>query len=212
MIFNDCFTSLVSVRNTRLSYKLRCYTRISSPENSRNNIREKNQYFFTCKWFRKPAADTSLAFRAIRSGGWLDGKVTQSKVVSRNFLVLWLLKHWKIRISYRQWRFNISRRWRKPKYEKTNRKLHIQWLWLIAFLAAENKNRQPEVLSQARFGPVPDRFLLSVRTKSVIENFLYWILRPLLFLQWFNACFHLECANALYDFHQGIVDSFIFIH
>ena len=167
---------------------------------------------FANQLLQPAATSTSLAFRAIRSGGWLDGKVTQSKVVSRNFLVLWLLKHCKIRISYRQWQFNISRRWRKPKYEKTNRKLHIQWLWLIAFLAAENENRQSEVLSQAHFGPVPDRFLLSVRTKSVIENFLYWILWPLLFLQWFNAFFHLECANALYDFHQGIVDSFIFIH
>ena len=30
---------------THLSYKLRCYTRISSPEKSRNNAREKIAYF-----------------------------------------------------------------------------------------------------------------------------------------------------------------------
>ena len=34
------------------------------------------------------------------------GMKTQSKVVTvcRNFYGLWLLKHWKIRIAYRQWR------------------------------------------------------------------------------------------------------------
>ena len=31
-----------------LSHKLRCYTRISRPEKSRNNTREKISYFFTC--------------------------------------------------------------------------------------------------------------------------------------------------------------------
>ena len=31
-----------------LSHKLRCYTRISGPKKSRNNIREKISYFFTC--------------------------------------------------------------------------------------------------------------------------------------------------------------------
>ena len=37
-----------------------------------------------------------------------------------NFLRLRLLKHWKIRTAYRQWRSNFNRRERKPKYvEKT---------------------------------------------------------------------------------------------
>ena len=37
-----------------------------------------------------------------------------------NFLRLRLLKHWKIRTAYRQWRSNLNRRERKPKYvEKT---------------------------------------------------------------------------------------------
>ena len=31
-----------------LSYKLRCYTRISSPVKSRSNTREKISYLFTC--------------------------------------------------------------------------------------------------------------------------------------------------------------------
>ena len=48
----------------------------------------------------------------------------------------------------------------------------------MAFLAAENENRQLEDLPQADCGRVPERFLLSVRTKSTTENFVYWKLRP----------------------------------
>ena len=36
-----------------LSYNLRCYKRISSPEKSRNNTREKISYFFTRAWYRQ---------------------------------------------------------------------------------------------------------------------------------------------------------------
>ena len=42
----------------------------------------------------------------------------------------------------------------------------------MAFLAAEIENRRPEDLPQAYFGRVPERFLLSVRTKSINENFV----------------------------------------
>ena len=51
-----------------LLYKLRCYTRTSIPEKSRNNTREKIRYFLTRVWYRQSAADTSFAFRATRSG------------------------------------------------------------------------------------------------------------------------------------------------
>ena len=43
----------------------------------------------------------------------------------------------------------------------------------MAFLTPENKSQQLEDLPQADFGCVPERFLLSVRTKSVIENCVY---------------------------------------
>ena len=69
-----CVGGRVSQGNLVLSYKLRCYTRISSPEKSRDNTREKLRYFFTCVWYRQSAADTSLAFRATRSGWWLNSK------------------------------------------------------------------------------------------------------------------------------------------
>ena len=43
----------------------------------------------------------------------------------------------------------------------------------MAFLASENENRQLEDLAQADCGRVPERFLLSIQTKSITENFVY---------------------------------------
>ena len=42
----------------------------------------------------------------------------------------------------------------------------------MVFLAAENENRQLEDLPQLNFGCVPERFLLSVRKKSITENLI----------------------------------------
>ena len=44
---------------------------------------------------------------------------------------------------------------------------------VVAFLSAENENRQLEDLPLDDFGRVPERFLLSVRIKSIAENFVY---------------------------------------
>ena len=49
---------------------------------------------------------------------------------------------------------------RQPKYEEKKWKLRIQY-------SAENENRQLEYLPQAAFGCVPERYLLSLRTKSI---------------------------------------------
>ena len=49
----------------------------------------------------------------------------QSKVVCRNLFALWLLKHRKIAIAYRQWRSNLPRRKRNQNMKRKNRKLHI---------------------------------------------------------------------------------------
>ena len=43
----------------------------------------------------------------------------------------------------------------------------------MALLKAENENGQLVDMPQADFGRVPERVLLSVRTKSMIENFVY---------------------------------------
>ena len=67
---------------------------------------------------------------------------------------------------------------------------------VLAFLSAESENRQLEDLPLADFGRLPERLLLSVRTKAINENFLNWKLRPLLFLKsWFNAFFHLKSQH-----------------
>lgn len=50
---------------------------------------------------------------------WQSLHSSRSIVVCRNFLGLWLLKHWNIRIAYRQRRLKFPRRW----------KLSKQWLW-----------------------------------------------------------------------------------
>ena len=49
----------------------------------------------------------------------------------------------------------------------------------MAFLAAENENRQLKDLPQADLSRVPEGFLLSVRTKSLSEDFVYGKLRLL---------------------------------
>ena len=78
----------------------------------------------------------------------------------------------------------------------------------MAFHAAENKNRQMDDLSQADFGPVPETFLRSVRTKSITENFVYWKLRLSFVFVVFQLIFFILSlsAYALYDFYSGIVD------
>ena len=43
---------------------------------------------------------------------------------------------------------------------------------LLTFFAAENENRQPEDLPLTDFGRLPERLLLSVRTKSINENYV----------------------------------------
>ena len=105
-------------------------------------------------------------------------------------------KHWKIRVPNRQWRSNISWRGRKPKCEKKKPKATYSVALVMAFLAAENENRQLEDLPQADFGRVPERFLLTVRSNSITDNFAYWKLAHCLFLKWFTAFFHPEYANA----------------
>ena len=75
---------------------------------------------------------------------------------------------------------------------------------VLAFLAAEDKNRQLEDLTQAEFCCVPERFLLSVRTKSIPEKFCKLIITPIVVLELWRP--------RTLRFYSGIVDPFIFIH
>ena len=67
-------------------------------------------------------------------------------------------------------RTNFSRRGRKPISKKKPRVTYSVTL-VLAFLSAENENQQLEDLPLADFGCLPER-LLSVRTKSINENFV----------------------------------------
>ena len=44
---------------------------------------------------------------------------------------------------------------------------------ILAFLAADNENRQLEDSPLADFGRSPERLLLAVRTKSINESFVF---------------------------------------
>ena len=54
--------------------------------------------------------------------------------------------------------------------KKNKRKVAHSVALMLAFLSAENENRQLEDLPLADFSRVPERLLLSVRTKSINEN------------------------------------------
>ena len=76
----------------------------------------------------------------------------------------------KIRIADRQRGSNFSRRGRKQYILKEKSKVKYSAASVLAFLLAENENRQMEDLPLANFGRLPDR-LLSIRTNSINENF-----------------------------------------
>ena len=59
----------------------------------------------------------------------------------------------------------------------------------MAFLVAEDENRELKDLPHADLGCVTERFLLLVRPKSVTENFVCWKLCPLFVLYCFNTFF-----------------------
>ena len=62
-------------------------------------------------------------------------------------------------------RFKLSRKGRKLK-------VVYSVALVLAFLSSKNENRQLEDLPWADFGRLPERLLLSVRTKSINENFV----------------------------------------
>ena len=88
---------------------------------------EKTRQFFTRVWSRGQPAETyhspfsPLCHTDERTAKLSCTILKQTSFVGWVFLGLWLLKHWKIRIAYRQWRSKVSRRGRKPNYEEKNR-------------------------------------------------------------------------------------------
>ena len=80
----------------------------------------------------------------------------------------------------------------------------------MAFLFAEIENRLSEDLPQADFGRVPERFLLSVRTKSKLR-FCKLKTTPIVRFCYNSTHFFIlsPSANALHNFLGSIVDPFI---
>ena len=56
---------------------------------------------------------------------------------------------------------------------KTKLKFTYSVALVKAFLMAENESRQLKDLPQADFRGVPERFLLSLRTNAITDNFIY---------------------------------------
>ena len=78
--------------------------------------------------------------------------------------------------------WHVTRLWRHSvRSQKEKPKITYSVALVLAFLAAENENRQLEDLL-ADFARLPERLNLSVRTKSTKENFVNWKLGPLFFL------------------------------
>ena len=70
--------------------------------------------------------------------------------------------------------YGFSNFFGRGKTNKKKRKTEVTYsvALVLRFLAAENENRQLEDLPLADFGRLPDRLLLSVRIKSINENFV----------------------------------------
>ena len=101
-----------------LSHKVRCYTRISGPEKTRNNTSEKISYLFTCVDIANQLLTRHSPLAPLGQVDEWTAKPSRFsiQVVCRSFLELWRLKHQKIRIADRQWGSNFPRRGRKPIY------------------------------------------------------------------------------------------------
>ena len=69
-------------------------------------------------------------------------------------------------------RFKLFQRGKKTNILEEKLKVAYSVALVPAFLSAENENRQLEDLPPADFGCLPERLLLSVRTKSINENYV----------------------------------------
>ena len=135
-------------------------------------------------WYSQSAAGTSLAFGATRSGWWINGRAFTILTTSRlsELSRIMAAKTLKIRIADRPWGSDSSQKGKRTNLLTGKLKVTYSVALVLAFLSAANENRQLEDLPLADFGHLPERLLLSVRTKSINENFVNWKLRPLLFL------------------------------
>ena len=132
----------------------------------------KNIVFFHVCWYSQSAADTSLAFGATRSGWWMNGKaftILNTSCLSELSRIM-AAKTLKNPYRWQTVRFKLS--YKKTNILKEKPKVTYPVALVLVFLSAENENRQLEDFPQADFGRLPERLLLSVRTKPINENFV----------------------------------------
>ena len=107
-----------------LLYELRCFSRISSPEKGHTEHESKYDIFHVSSISPVSCGHvTRLSRHSVRSmNEWQGVHHSQSKVVRRNFLGIWLLKL--LKDSYRQQTvtFEIFYKWKKTKPRKKNQK------------------------------------------------------------------------------------------
>ena len=116
----------------------------------------KNLYFFTC-WYSQSAADTPLAFGATRSGWWMKGKaltILNTSCLSE-FHQIMTAKTFKNPYRWQTERFKLSYKAKKTNKLKEKPKVTHSVALVLAFLSAENENRQLEDLPLANFGRLP---------------------------------------------------------
>ena len=131
---------------------------------------------------------------------------SQSKVVCRNIFELWLLENWNIRIeAYREWRSNFLRR---EKNQNTKWKTESYVFCGFGSGISRGWERKSTTGRFATGRLWPFTRMISSAGKDQFNTWEFFILkiRSIVFLLWFNACFHLEFANALYDLYSGIFD------
>ena len=162
------------LKKKKLSHKLRCYTGISGPGESCNNTRGKISYFFTCVDIvnqlltrHSPLAPIGQVDErtAKPSRFSIQDSLTElSRIVAVKTLKKSLfLTESEVQTFLEGEKNNIPKEKPKVKYSVT---------LVLAFLAAENESRQLEGLPLADFGRLPERLLLSVRTKPINESFV----------------------------------------
>ena len=173
------------------------------------------------RWYRKSAADTSLAFRATQSGWWMNSEAC-TILNPRSFAAIFsdygcqnteksVLPRESDVQTFLEGEENQNTKWKWNERPKVVYPVAL----VMAFLAAENENWQLEYLPQADFSRVLKRFHLLIRTKSITKNFLNWKLGPLFVFVVFQRIFFILrlSADALYDFIRGLsILSFSFVN
>ena len=114
-------------------------------------IHVKKFVFFHVCWYGQSAADTPLAFGATRPGWWMNGKaftILNTSCLSE-FHQIMTAKTFKNPYRWQTERFKLSYKAKKTNKLKEKPKVTHSVALVLAFLSAENENRQLEDLPPA---------------------------------------------------------------